>query len=51
MATVTYTYIQQLKGYDYLKMLDIGHRFYTGPYTEKISALLETQNQWPSLRG
>jgi hypothetical protein len=39
--TVTYTYYQQLNGYDYLKTLDIGYSFYTGPYTEKISALLD----------
>ena len=39
--TVTYTYYQQLNGYQYLKTLDIGYSFYTGPYTEKISALLD----------
>ena len=39
--TVTYTYYQQLNGYEYLKTLDIGYSFYTGPYTEKISALLD----------
>lgn len=39
--TVTYTYYQQLNGYQYLKVLDIGYSFYTGPYTEKISALLD----------
>ncbi len=38
---VTYTYYQQLNGYEYLKTLDIGYSFYTGPYTEKISALLD----------
>jgi hypothetical protein len=37
--TVTYTYYEQLNGYQYLKVLDIGYSFYTGPYTEKISAL------------
>src|SRR3546814_13290156 len=26
---------------EYLKTLDIGYSFYTGPYTEKISALLD----------
>ncbi|MEE4539805.1 MAG: DEAD/DEAH box helicase [Erythrobacter sp.] len=39
--TVTYTYYQQLNGYEYLKTLDIGYSFYMGPYTEKISALLD----------
>src|SRR3546814_19125352 len=38
---VTYTYDQQRDGYEYLKTLDIGYSFYTGPYTEKISALLD----------
>ena len=38
---VTYTYYEQLNGYQYLKVLDIGYSFYTGPYTEKISALLD----------
>ena len=28
-------------GYEYLKTLDIGYSFYTGPYTEKISALFD----------
>ena len=39
--TVTYTYYQQLNGYQFLKVLDIGYSFYTGPYTEKIEALLD----------
>lgn len=39
--TVTYTYYEQLNGYEFLKVLDIGYSFYTGPYTEKISALLD----------
>lgn len=39
--TVTYTYYEQLNGYQYLKVLDIGYSFYTGPYTDKISALLD----------
>jgi hypothetical protein len=39
--TVTYTYYEQLNGYEHLKVLDIGYSFYTGPYTEKISALLD----------
>ncbi|WP_179506824.1 MULTISPECIES: DEAD/DEAH box helicase [unclassified Sphingomonas] len=39
--TVTYTYYEQLNGYEHLKVLDIGYSFYTGPYTEKIAALLD----------
>jgi superfamily II DNA or RNA helicase len=31
--TVTYTYYQQLNGYEYLKQLDIGYFFYSGSYT------------------
>ncbi len=33
--TVTYTYYEQLNGYQYLKQLDIGYYFYSGPYLEK----------------
>ncbi len=31
--TVTYTYYEQLNGYEYLKQLDIGYFFYSGSYT------------------
>ena len=31
--TVTYTYYEQLNGYQYLKQLDIGYYFYSGSYT------------------
>ncbi len=34
--TVTYTYYEQLNGYEYLKQLDIGYFFYSAP-TPKIS--------------
>ncbi len=30
--TVTYTYYEQLNGYEYLKQLDIGYFFYSGSY-------------------
>ena len=30
--TVTYTYYEQLNGYEYLKQLDIGYFFYSGDY-------------------
>ncbi len=33
--SVTYTYYEQLNGYQYLKRLDIGYYFYTGSYIEK----------------
>lgn len=32
---VTYTYYEQLNGYDYLKSLGIGYHFYTGRYFKK----------------
>jgi superfamily II DNA or RNA helicase len=43
---VTYSYYQQLNGYEYLKSLGIGYHFYTGKYFKKnpetgISALAE----------
>lgn len=39
--TVTYTYYEQLNGYEHLKVLDIGYSFYMGRYTDKIAALLD----------
>jgi superfamily II DNA or RNA helicase len=39
--TVTYTYYEQLNGYSYLKRLDIGYFFYSGPYVEDILAVLD----------
>ncbi|MCV6545668.1 MAG: DEAD/DEAH box helicase family protein [Cohaesibacter sp.] len=38
--TVTYTYYEQLNGYDYLKSLDIGYFFYTGSYADSILEVL-----------
>jgi superfamily II DNA or RNA helicase len=38
--TVTYTYYEQLNGYEYLKQLDIGYFFYSGPYTDDILKVL-----------
>ncbi|MBX3519652.1 MAG: DEAD/DEAH box helicase [Xanthobacteraceae bacterium] len=38
--TVTYTYYEQLNGYDYLKRLDIGYFFYSGSYADDILAVL-----------
>lgn len=38
--TVTYTYYEQLNGYEYLKQLDIGYYFYSGQYTDEILSVL-----------
>jgi len=38
--TVTYTYYEQLNGYEYLKNLDIGYFFYSDAYTDDILAVL-----------
>src|SRR3546814_34475 len=38
---VTYTYYEQLNGYDYLKSLDIGYYFYSGPYLDAIEEVLD----------
>ena len=40
-ATVTYTYYEQLNGYEHLKALDIGYFFYTGRYLSAIEAVLD----------
>lgn len=39
--TVTYTYYEQLNGYEYLKQLDIGYFFYSGPYVEDLLEVLD----------
>ncbi len=39
--TVTYTYYEQLNGYEYLKQLDIGYFFYSGSYAEDIVNVLD----------
>ncbi|MDC0010682.1 DEAD/DEAH box helicase [Porticoccaceae bacterium] len=38
---VTYTYYEQLNGYEYLKELDIGYYFYNGPYVDDILKVLD----------
>jgi superfamily II DNA or RNA helicase len=38
--TVTYTYYEQLNGYEYLKQLDIGYFFYSGPYVDELLNVL-----------
>ena len=44
-ATVTYTYYEQLNGYEHLKSLDLGYWFYSGSYLEAIHEVLD-----PSLK-
>lgn len=39
--TVTYTYYEQLNGYEHLKRLDIGYFFYSGSYIDDIEKVLD----------
>jgi hypothetical protein len=39
--TVTYTYYEQLNGYEHLKQLDIGYFFYSGAYSDDILKVLD----------
>lgn len=39
--TVTYTYYEQLNGYQWLKSLDIGYFFYTGRYVAAVEKVLD----------
>ena len=39
--TITYTYYEQLNGYNWLKSLDIGYFFYTGRYVEAVEKVLD----------
>ena len=39
--TITYTYYEQLNGYEWLKALDIGYFFYTGPYVDAVAKVLD----------
>lgn len=39
--TVTYTYYEQLNGYQFLKSLDIGYFFYSGAYSDDILKVLD----------
>lgn len=43
--TVTYTYYEQLNGYQYLKKLDIGYYFYAGAYSDDILKVLNTDEK------
>ena len=40
--TVTYTYYEQLNGYEHLKNLEIGYFFYNGPYVDDILRVLDS---------
>ncbi|MEQ8447681.1 MAG: pseudomurein-binding repeat-containing protein [Pelagibacterium sp.] len=40
-VTVTYTYYEQLNGYEHLKHLDIGYFFYSGAYADDILKVLK----------
>lgn len=39
--TITYTYYEQLNGYQYLKQLDIGYFFYAGSYTSSLTEIIQ----------
>ena len=43
--TVTYTYYEQLNGYEYLKSLDIGYYFYSGSYLDDIMSVLNPEEK------
>jgi superfamily II DNA or RNA helicase len=43
--SVTYTYYEQLNGYEYLKELDIGYYFYQGTYVDDIFKVLDSSEK------
>ena len=43
--SVTYTYYEQLNGYEHLKRLDIGYFFYTGNYADDILRVLDSDEK------
>lgn len=43
--TVTYTYYEQLNGYEYLKTLNIGYYFYSGAYADEILSVLKSDEK------
>ena len=43
--TVTYTYYEQLNGYEYLKTLNIGYYFYAGSYADSILEVLDSNEK------
>lgn len=42
---VTYTYYEQLNGYQYLKSLGIGYHFYQGPYIKALPSVLDASKK------
>ncbi len=42
---ITYSYYDQLNGYEYLKTLGIGYHFYQGKYTEAIGEVLDVEKK------
>lgn len=42
---VSYTYYEQLNGYEYLKTLDIGYFFYAGPYADDLLKVLNPEEK------
>jgi hypothetical protein len=43
--SVTYTYYEQLNGYEHLKKLDIGYYFYGGSYVDEILSVLDSDEK------
>lgn len=43
--TVTYTYYEQLNGYEHLKQLNLSYYFYTGRYADEILAVLDPEEK------
>lgn len=43
--SVTYTYYEQLNGYEHLKKLDIGYYFYSGSYVDEILSVLNSNEK------
>ncbi len=44
-STITYTYYEQLNGYEHLKELNIGYYFYNGPYVDDILNVLDPREK------
>lgn len=42
---VTYTYYEQLSGYEHLKKLDIGYYFYSGSYVDDLANVLQADEK------
>lgn len=42
---VTYTYYEQLEGYQYLKSFAMGYSFYRGVYTDALEKLIDTRKK------